>query len=160
MASENLCLYNKYGHCKFTVTCCHLHTKEICENPNCETEKCFQRHPRKCKFFEEFRRCKFGNFCSFFHRAQKQSEIGFPNSQLIDVKTRLATLENRMEEKIVKSHVCILLSLLLQLLPLVHFPLLLYLLAMLPSLSLYRYLQLVCHKPCCCSAWINYRLQS
>ena len=44
-----------------------LHVDERCENSTCEIRSCNLRHPRKCKWFREYRRCKFGEWCSFDH---------------------------------------------------------------------------------------------
>ena len=51
MAMENICLYNKFGHCKYQETCRRQHLREICELPLCENKSCMRRHPRTCKFF-------------------------------------------------------------------------------------------------------------
>ena len=37
------------------------------KNVNCEIVKCSSRHPRKCKFFLEYQKCKFGEYCRFSH---------------------------------------------------------------------------------------------
>ena len=63
MAPEDILNYHKYRHCKFSETCRKFHSKENCEkNNDCETFKCLKRHPRSCRYFEKFRRCKFGDF--------------------------------------------------------------------------------------------------
>ena len=98
MSSENLCLYNKYGHCKFRDTCRHQHFNETCEETSCETKKCLKRHPRNCKFYYDFRRCKFGDYRSFSHKTLENG-ISAPENDLKDMKARLATLEELMEEK-------------------------------------------------------------
>ena len=78
MSSETLCLYNKFGHCKFRETCRHQHCNEVCEETNCEIRKCLKRHPRNVRFFDDF---KFGEYCSFFHKSLE--------NELSDVKARL-----------------------------------------------------------------------
>ena len=78
MALESLCLYNKFGHCKFSETCRKLHNKEICRNKTCEIQHCLKRHPRPCKYFQEYKRCKFGEFCSFSH--DSEYHIHVPNN--------------------------------------------------------------------------------
>ena len=80
MAMENICLYNKFGHCKYQETCRRQHLREICELPLCENKSCMRRHPRACKFFENYERCKFGSFCS-------------NNVEISEMKTKLDTLE-------------------------------------------------------------------
>ena len=94
MSLETLCLYNKYGYCKFSETCRKFHIKEICENQHCETKSCLKRHPRPCGYYQEYKRCKFGSFCSFSHK----SEVNVPN-ELEELRNRFDTLENKMKEK-------------------------------------------------------------
>ena len=94
MSAEVICLYYKYGHCKFSSTCRHRHEKDICESKDCEIETCKKRHPKSCRFFEQFQRCKFGEFCSFAHRI-KDDEKGDYKS----VNERLSLLENKLIEK-------------------------------------------------------------
>ena len=67
MATQNVCQYFKFGHCKFSETCNKLHVKEQCENQNCEIRSCKLRHPRICKFFRDYNRCKSSDYCSFKH---------------------------------------------------------------------------------------------
>ena len=67
MAYEDLCLFNKFGYCKYLDTCRKRHTKEVCENSNCEVNKCGKRHPKPCRFYLEYGRCKFGEYCYYKH---------------------------------------------------------------------------------------------
>ena len=67
MASQNVCYYNKFGHCKFSDRCRSLHISELCENPSCEISSCKLRHPRICKYFRDYDRCKFSDYCSYKH---------------------------------------------------------------------------------------------
>ena len=94
MAMENICLYNKFRHCKYQETCRRQHLREICELPLCENKSCMRRHPRACKFFENYERCKFGSFCSFSHKTS-ESGLAAPtnNVEISEMKTRLDTLE-------------------------------------------------------------------
>ena len=97
MAPEHICNYHKYGHCKFSETCRKFHSKENCENDECETFKCLKRHPRSCRYFEEFRRCKFGEFCSFAHKIKEKNDI--PNEVTVDLEARIEVLENKVKDK-------------------------------------------------------------
>ena len=36
MVSQNICLYNKFGHCKCSEECRMFHVNEMCDNPNCD----------------------------------------------------------------------------------------------------------------------------
>ena len=66
--SENVCKHNKYGYCKFQEKCRFQHVKQICPRKDCEIEKCSLRHPRECRYYREYSRCKFGSFCFYHHK--------------------------------------------------------------------------------------------
>ena len=59
-----------------------------------------KRHPRVCRFWREFGRCKFSEYCSYRH---KFSAVQEPNaafeSDLHDIKAKLENLENQLREK-------------------------------------------------------------
>ena len=64
--AAGVCYYFKYGHCKFQSNCRNKHVEDLCENPSCEIAACEKRHPKKCKYFLNFGRCKF-LYCSYKH---------------------------------------------------------------------------------------------
>ena len=70
MTQETVCLFNKFGHCKFSTRCRQFHLNEICENELCESQNCLKRHPRVCRFYNQYQRCKFGEFCSYLHQTK------------------------------------------------------------------------------------------
>ena len=45
-----------------------MHISEICTNSSCEIARCNLRHPKVCKFFRDYKRCKFGEYCYFLHK--------------------------------------------------------------------------------------------
>ena len=101
MAAENTCLHNKFGHCRYRDTCRHRHIQEICENSTCEIHNCEKRHPRECRFWNVYNRCKFGDFCSFKHKyvdAQKKPDEILENELKI-VKEKLDVVERLLCEK-------------------------------------------------------------
>ena len=99
MVNEKICLYNKFGHCKFRETCRLQHINEICEIPSCETETCLKRHPRSCRFFTDFKRCKFGTYCSFSHKIPDTSlEVQENGNVLREMISRLNTLETVVKQ--------------------------------------------------------------
>ena len=71
-ALSTVCDFHKYGHCRYGVTCRYLHFTTICESDSCEIKSCANRHPRKCRFWTQFGRCKFGSYCSFKHDVTKE----------------------------------------------------------------------------------------
>ena len=68
--SHNVCLYNKYGYCKFRSFCKFQHVEDICYEVSCEIELCHLRHPKVCSYYRQFNYCKFGSYCSYLHRKQ------------------------------------------------------------------------------------------
>ena len=67
MATVTVCLHNKYGFCKHGEKCWKQHVEEICKNKACNTNECQKRHPRICRYYSVFKRCKFGEYCAFDH---------------------------------------------------------------------------------------------
>ena len=99
MAAENVCQYNKYGHCKFRDTCRYRHTKTTCERNDCEVDSCTYRHPRHCRYFRDYGKCKFGDFCSFTHKkATIENQSGVLENEIKLLKNQIQILEKRFEE--------------------------------------------------------------
>ena len=82
--SGDVCMFNKFGFCKWEANCKKIHLDEICLLEECESRKCNKRHPRLCKYFSERGFCKYGSNCSFDHR---------PPKYLRSIVTRLEALE-------------------------------------------------------------------
>ena len=91
MTNENLCLFHKHGHCD---TCRPYHVKEFCGNNFCETKNCLKRHPKKCKYFQDFKFCKFGVDCSFSHEVLVVESV-----KENELKARVESLESIVKEK-------------------------------------------------------------
>ena len=79
----------------------------MCENKTCDTNKCSQRHPRECRYYREYNRCKF-NPCKFKHILQTSTNADI-EKLTIDVKNCNEQLEvietqlKKMEEIITKK---------------------------------------------------------
>ena len=86
---ENICLHNKFGHCKYKEQCKYRHIRERCERKECEGENCNLRHPRKCSYFYLYKRCKFSDYCSFSH----DLNLTDPVQEKDDIDQRFKTLE-------------------------------------------------------------------
>ena len=111
---ENECTYNRFGYCKFRETCRYNHTKEICEMKDCEIERCPLRHPRDCRFFNQYARCKFGSYCFFRHKTIKTNEelelkIRSINSDFANLEKSVSDMKERIIEQDteIKSLKCI-----------------------------------------------------
>ena len=89
----NICLFNKFGHCKFQSKCRKRHIEKKCEKEKCEIQNCLEKHPRECSYYRDFGRCKFGSYCSFDHKASKDDTIIKLEKDLNDVKNRLDEIE-------------------------------------------------------------------
>ena len=59
MAAQNVCFFNKYGFCKYSDRCRKYHEKELCEKSDCEIRECSLKHPKMCKFFQDFDICTY-----------------------------------------------------------------------------------------------------
>ena len=54
------------GHHKYGDKCHFRHNNVVCVTENCGVFDCDKRHPVDCKYYRNFRRCKFDN-CSYNH---------------------------------------------------------------------------------------------
>ena len=102
MATQTfVCLYNKFGYCKHQEACRRNHVNELCENLACELSTCNLRHPKTCKWFREYGRCKFDP-CAFKHVGNNIEKLKAENqevlSKLNDIEKALAALEEREQE--------------------------------------------------------------
>ena len=107
MAAQNVCLWNKFGYCKHKECCRKRHVKELCENNTCDILNCIFRHPKNCRYYRDYGKCKF-NPCMFLHvkKDRDDDEIVNLRNENESVKKKLETIENEMSEldaKIVKS---------------------------------------------------------
>ena len=84
MAVEAVCQFFKYGFCKYRETCRKFHSEETCENEHCETLNCLKRHPRECKYYKIYKRCKFGSYCLFTHVSEESTKEA--NDEKLDAK--------------------------------------------------------------------------
>ena len=97
MANEGICVFNKFGYCKYSDKCRKRHINETCANKTCEVDKCLKRHPKSCWYYQEYERCKFGEYCNYKH-IKKES-----NSQILkdleNVKEKLIIIKKTLEKK-------------------------------------------------------------
>ena len=100
MATQNVCKFNKFGYCRYKDACRNLHRNEICQNSSCEIKGCNLRHPRECRYYREYRRCKFDP-CKFKHIANLsyESEIDTLRRDHLKSVKRLEEIEKLLNEK-------------------------------------------------------------
>ena len=77
-----------------------MHNNEICENPECEIKSCNLRHPRVCNYFRDYKRCKFGEWCSFRHEENENKKTSDRMSEI----EKMLKEKDDLEEKIKKCN--------------------------------------------------------
>ena len=87
MEASNLCAYNKFGFCKHGKHCKKVHVDLLCEIENCEISTCEKRHPKICKFFAQYGRCKFLDYCRYKHEKPKTIK-----DDLLEIKEEINVL--------------------------------------------------------------------
>ena len=106
MAAHNVCSWNKFGYYKHREYCRIRHVKELCENYACDISNCTLRHPKSCKFYRDYGKCKF-NPCMFLHvENEKEVQIDTLKKENESFKNQLTNIEKSIAEldaKIVKS---------------------------------------------------------
>ena len=120
MLGESVCKFNKFGYCKFGNTCFRKHENKKCEKEKCDIMNCSLRHPITCKYFREFKVCKFGEFCKFSHdhiihksnskevvemveklRTLKQ-EIWVKDEEIKKLDMKIENMEKSVNDRIIK----------------------------------------------------------
>ena len=73
-----ICIYNKFGFCKYKERCRNQHCQETCEQlSGCKSIKiCSKRHPKVCRRFASAKGCRFENDeCAYHHPQQSKSAV-------------------------------------------------------------------------------------
>ena len=118
MATINsICKYNKFGFCKFLTSCRNYHVNEKCQEISCENRTCLKRHPKICKYFELYNRCKFGEYCAFEHRENPllkeinklnikcgtlEGDLNDKLNEVFDLRKKVEALEQVLEEVVIR----------------------------------------------------------
>ena len=123
MNVQNVCRFNKFGFCKFAMTCRMKHVDELCETSGCEINLCEKRHPRICRFFYEFGRCKFGDYCKYNHKSNEanynnenqkltkeienlKEEIQLKDDQIAAIVKKIDTIVHFLKAKDLEDEAC------------------------------------------------------
>ena len=94
--AETICKFNQSGFCKFLTHCRKHHIMDTCQNTQCINSTCLLRHPRMCKYYLNFGRCKFGTTCAYLHESGNKVEdhqISELKSELEKIKTKIKNVE-------------------------------------------------------------------
>ena len=104
MAAQTLCLYNKFGFCKFKEKCRENHVQDICERSSCDVLTCSLRHPNVCKFYRDLGRCKFDP-CAFLHIENENSldSLKKQNDEILEKISKLDDTIKELDNKIIES---------------------------------------------------------
>ena len=98
-------MLNKFGFCKFNERCIYRHVTLVCEDYKCDVSKCEKRHPKICRFYRDYKRCKFTVGCMYKHentydileKFQKKFEEVKCNHNDKDIEEKLESMENKIE---------------------------------------------------------------
>ena len=112
MAVENICNFFKYGYCKFKMSCKNKHVTIVCDDENCNPQKCEKRHPRLCKYISNYGSCKLGSICAYSHKDHNRKDENKRLEKKLDeliamVNTRDDTIskyEKKIEDLMVKNN--------------------------------------------------------
>ena len=103
MTVENsaICMFYKYGFCKFKTNCKNKHVTKVCDDEKCSQSICQKRHPRMCRFFHNYGSCKLGITCAYSHvRKNGNEKLEKKLDDLIDTIKRKDDALTHCEKKI------------------------------------------------------------
>ena len=97
---EEVCLYQKYGFCRYKDKCKKRHLKQECKDlHSCKTKNiCDKRHPRICKRYVGEGSCVFGEKCEYLHKDNTIS------TDQIKIKERVDQLEQVLKDKLTEEN--------------------------------------------------------
>ena len=103
--TQAICFKNKFGYCKYSDNCRYKHVTLVCEDGQCEIKNCEKRHPKICKYYRDYRRCKFTVGCKYKHenpndkldKLQKELEIIRKNYPYNEKENRYKKLEEELK---------------------------------------------------------------
>ena len=96
----DVCVYNQTGYCKFGERCNRVHIKEICQRgEECADPECCKRHPRRCRYFYNYGKCKLGEKCAYRHDEEtKESKIKTLEMEVKHLKEEMNNLKSEMNK--------------------------------------------------------------
>ena len=98
MVKQDVCRFYKFGFCKYKDLCRNMHVHTICENKSCDVISCNLRHPRKCSYYRDFKRCKFSEWCLFDHE-ENNEDVFKIKEKLEENNKKIRDLEKIIMEK-------------------------------------------------------------
>ena len=102
MTQAKVCFKFKFGFCKYSERCKYRHVTLVCDDYKCDVSKCEKRHPKICRYYRDYKRCKFTIGCMYKHEnpyevfekfEKKLEEVTMNFTGELDlIKTELANL--------------------------------------------------------------------
>ena len=90
---KEVCKHYQTGFCKYRQQCTKEHVDEICNDKyECKEITCKMRHPKICKIFEVFGKCKFDN-CAYLQVDNTDNN----KAKAISAKLLELNLKNKLE---------------------------------------------------------------
>ena len=96
MAAQNVCSWFKYGYCRHRESCRKRHNQEVCDESNCNIYRCIKRHPKTCKYYLNYGRCKF-NPCAFLHKNNDENVENLKKDNL-EIVRKLEAIDRNLKE--------------------------------------------------------------
>ena len=94
--TNKICRYNKYGFCQYGDKCHFRHVNVICESKTCSVFDCEKRHPVICKFYANFKMCKFSP-CAYKHETEV-NELDKKIENVVKKTINVDKLEKKVNE--------------------------------------------------------------
>ena len=93
---DEVCMFSKFGYCRYKERCKRKHYKEVCkQDESCQAIKtCTKRHPKKCKKNETERGCRFGIECSYHYNTEHDVPKAGETKNYLAWKEKVNILEN------------------------------------------------------------------
>ena len=94
---EEVCIYQKFGYCRYNERCKKKHLEETCQQRTaCVNQKtCHKRHPRGCKRYGVEGFCGFGAGCAYHHQERPSSHEKVDSTE---IEMKLENLEKTVVE--------------------------------------------------------------
>ena len=97
--AQEICKRNKFGYCMHGDLCRLLHVNTVCEKIDCDIFSCRSRHPYSCKYYKEFRRCRFLEYCKYKHEKALDSIEKETKDEPKNMKRKVDDLEKQALNK-------------------------------------------------------------
>ena len=95
---DEVCVYSKFGYCKYKEKCKRKHFYEDCEHLHecSDIKRCEKRHPKRCKKYASGNTCRFKNDCAYSHKKSVESQ------EKDMLKEKVNSLEKTVSEMVIK----------------------------------------------------------